>query len=432
MRFRSRAIALAMAFGVVALGAGFVPITASAAGPLVIGVDNASPSGHNYMYVTFYPKTGVTVHGKDVVDFHWNPGSIDGFHTVTLAKQPDSADATRAALPTVIPDADDGAGSLIGNPAVFGPSDPVCGHTALTPCSYTGAAVVNSGAIPTISDNHFFVALNVTAPVTVNFLCLLHPGMQSSLNVVDVDTSASTQLQLDTASATQYAADTAAGNAAEAAANSAGTTTNADGTKTYSLTAGTAAPDVEVLEMLPSSVSIHVGDKVKWTTTTLVDIHTVTFPNDATSKPLDPLAPTVCEAGPPDTAAPDPTGPPAFGCADPTQVENPIVPQPQGPTTLAGPTTVASSGIVSVPNGAPFPDNYTFTFAAAGTYTYLCRIHDHMVGSVLAAAVVVPTLPAAGAAPQSPRGPSSPWTAVIVLVAVAAFGFRVAKGLPRA
>jgi plastocyanin len=385
-------------------GAAPLAVLAAPAIPLVIGVDNASPAGHNYMYVTFYPKSGVTVHGTNVVDFHLNAGSADGLHTISFPKQGDTNAQVRAAHLVAVPDFEDGPGSLVANPVVVGPSNPACGGAPGSACSYDGTAFLNSGAMPAPLGGHFYVAMNVTAtqtPVTVHFLCLLHPGMEGSLTVDDTQGAvARTQAQLDTATAIQYASDTAAGNAAEATANNAGSTTNADGTQTWTMTAGAAAPDVEVLEMLPSTLDIHTGDKVTWTTTTLADIHTVTFPNDETSTAVDPLAASVCEGGPPDTTPPAPGTPPGYGCAGgPPNAEHPIVPRPQGPTTLAGPATVASSGILSTPNGAPFPDNYTFTFASAGTYTYLCRIHNHMVGSVLAANVVAPTFPAAGAGP---------------------------------
>jgi plastocyanin len=45
------------------------------------------------------------------------------------------------------------------------------------------------------------------------------------------------------------------------------------------------------------------------------------------------------------------------------------------------PGTVATSGVLSTPP-APFPSSYSFSFPEKGTFTYQCRIHDHMVGAV--------------------------------------------------
>ena len=45
------------------------------------------------------------------------------------------------------------------------------------------------------------------------------------------------------------------------------------------------------------------------------------------------------------------------------------------------PSTVASSGLLGGPHG-PFPTSYSFTFPEKGTFTYQCRIHDHMRGII--------------------------------------------------
>ncbi len=71
---------------------------ASVAPPVhVIGVDNASPSGHNFSYVDFFPHSATTVHLGDIIDFAWNAGSLDGFHTATLLKPGQSVAAGYAA-----------------------------------------------------------------------------------------------------------------------------------------------------------------------------------------------------------------------------------------------------------------------------------------------------------------------------------------------
>ena len=43
----------------------------------------------------------------------------------------------------------------------------------------------------------------------------------------------------------------------------------------------------------------------------------------------------------------------------------------------AVPGTVASSGLLTGP-GSPFPTSYSFTFPEKGTFTYQCRVHNHM------------------------------------------------------
>src|SRR5262249_54142520 len=160
---------------------------------------------------------------------------------------------------------------------------------------------------------------------------------------------------------------------------------NADGSTTWQAVAGTATTlaqnPVEVLEMLPPNIPVTPGDTVNWTTLTQAgtEIHTVTFPDEATisdpatiaalraTKPL----PSFCEAS---VAAPDtlsPGGPPPnFGCANPGLVENGFVPQPFGTTTIQSGSSVGSSGIISTAGG-PFPNHYSFKFAKNGTFSFM-------------------------------------------------------------
>src|SRR3989441_12789024 len=49
----------------------------------------------------------------------------------------------------------------------------------------------------------------------------------------------------------------------------------------------------------------------------------------------------------------------------------------------AMPPTVATSGILGSPP-APFPNNFTFNVGDNGVFTFMCRIHDHMVGPISA------------------------------------------------
>jgi plastocyanin len=355
------------------------PSHARAAATYVVGVDNAAPAGHNFEYTSFFPSSGYSVAPGDVVDFKWNQGTLDGFHTATIIKQGDTPQGVYANTPIVVPDGDDGPGTLQQNPAMLAPSNPSCGNSAANPCAYDGTAQLNSGAAPTGPPNDYFATINVPAGTTVNFLCLTHPGMVGSFTVAAQGTPPSS---VAAQAATQYVAQTASALRAEAAANSAGVTTNADGTHTYTMTAGVGVPGVEVDEMLPNNVHIAAGDKVKWTTTTINDIHTVTFPNSPAAGAVDPLFPPICEAGPPDTPANGP--PPSFGCANPGLVEFPFVPQPQGTSVISTPSTVGTSGVIATAP-TPFPTNYTFSFPNAGTYSFVCLVHSHMTGTVSAA-----------------------------------------------
>ena len=73
-----------------------------------------------------------------------------------------------------------------------------------------------------------------------------------------------------------------------------------------------------------------------------------------------------------------PAGPP---CGNPAKFEVHFNPAPVGTTVIATPVTVASSGLIGNPP-APFPTQFSFTFPNAGTFTYQCRVHDHMIGTL--------------------------------------------------
>src|SRR5438105_3710921 len=299
-----------------AMVAGFFgsSITASATSTTyTIGVDNATPNGHDFEYVDFFLRglplddsgaSPTLIPDGATLDFAWNPGSPDGFHTATLLKAGTAPGPNTwgSDHPVAVPDSDDGTGKLQLNPAILAPGpDPSCGHDVGSPCHYGGGTELNSGAQPTATGAHYFVniSLDTSSPTTVHFVCLIHPGMQGAVTVVPANSEASplTPAQVSAAAAAQYTADNTEAFAAENAANSAAVTTSADGSRTITST-----------------------------------------------------------------------------------------------------STVASSGILANAP-APFPNNFTFTFPRTGTFAYMCRIHDHMVGTVVVSA--------ASRLAQTGRGPTS-------------------------
>lgn len=400
---------MAMAITVLSLGAG--GIVAQAATTYTIGVDNVTTGNHLFMYTDFFPRGGTSVLQGDVIDFQWSTGSPDGFHTATLLKTGDTPAAVYAATAPVTPDADDGAGTIQENPAIGAPTNPACG-TVGSPCPFDGTAQLNSGAFPTAPGNDFFVTVNATPGTTVNFICLIHPGMVGSLSVVA--SGASTTGSVTAAAVAQYATDTTEALAAEAAVTVPAATTNADGTRTWNAQAGAEGLHEQVLEFFPKNINITAGDSVKWTSKAH-DIHTVTFPDGAASAAND-FHQFVCEAGPPDTPAAPPPAPP---CVNPLNFESHFTGGPAGGTTLANPTTVATSGVIAAAP-LPFPDNYTFKVAGVGNYTYQCKVHDHM-SATLAAVAVLPKAGSGRSMQQAiSRGSALPAIAGLVILSLLA------------
>ena len=197
------------------------------------------------------------------------------------------------------------------------------------------------------------------------------------------------------------------------------------------MTAGTSGDHVEVLEMLPKRVELRPGDQVRWVSHTNVDIHTVTFPEGAASnssirsRPRRQSGEAAATTDTPVTG-----GPPTFGCTD--GVEAPLKAGPSGGTVIASPTTLATSGIILAKPG-PFPDNYSFSFPSSGSFAYQCRIHDHMVGSIVVNAAQANVTPPQ--LPQTGGGRSVPWrplgVGLLLLAAGLLLGLRQRPGAVR-
>jgi plastocyanin len=428
VRLLSSALALGALFGSVFIGSVGVS-AATSAKPLAdqpmcffvcqgdgfhiytIGVDALNPPTKNFEYTDFFPNgikqattvtssasaPTLTIRDGDVLHFLWDPkASPDSAHTATIPALGTSlADAQNKYSP-LMPDTDDGQGKFVGNPLTFNPTSRQCG-TVTNPCDYSGGSDVNSGFLTnhngTSKPSEFYVKvfLDSSGSTTVHFFCALHRGMVGQVRVVanNAEVTTTSEKKGTDDAAAQYAKETLAGTAAELAANQTAVTTNSDGSKTVTMTAGTAAPNVEVMEMLPNNVSIKAGDKVTWVDKGF-DIHTVTFPRGAGSNSVDPFQRPVCE-GTGTTDTPATSGPPTFGCSSPAAIEMPLQIAPMGPTAIASTSTVATSGILlSALAGAPLPDRYTFSFPNAGTYAYQCRIHDNMTGTIAVAAIAAP------------------------------------------
>jgi plastocyanin len=60
-----------------------------------------------------------------------------------------------------------------------------------------------------------------------------------------------------------------------------------------------------------------------------------------------------------------------------------VLSQPLGTSLITTPTTVGSSGIFGAPAAGYVNGSIPFKFPNAGTFTYMCRVHDHMVGTVV-------------------------------------------------
>jgi len=385
-----------------AIGAGLLlaiqlvgaPVAAAASSPLTITADNpaAVPAGHLWTFNDFFPRTLSIHRGQKIVL------DVQGFHTITLLPKGMTPGAGYKALGLAQDDPDDTTRNLNGSTHSvlnLGAAFPIpggCG-TPATPCTFDGTSPVNTGAplagpVPPTT-------VKVTAPVgTYRFICLVHPKMTGWINVVPASKPATTHAQAKAKIAAQVKADRRAGFFAEAVASIPSFHKNANGTRTWVLTAGTGSPDgrVAVDEMLPKRLAVHKGDKVTWVSRSVNEIHTVTFPTDLGTD----LQPTCESAGGVDTPATPTVFPPAslndFNCAGGPvdEFEND---GGNGVRHVTSPSTVADSGTIASADalaGFRLPASAaratwtaSFVGAAKGTYHYVCQIHDGMAGTIV-------------------------------------------------
>jgi plastocyanin len=241
-----------------------------------------------------------------------------------------------------------------------------------------------------------FVVTITGVPGTYIFHCRIHPKMDGTLTVVASSEQGTTPDELASAASAQVQEDVAAGTAAETAASTAASQKNADGTTSWTLAAGTSSPDghTVVLEMLPADVAIKPGDSVTWKALGSDEVHTVTFPGD-----LDTDLLPLCEDGSVDTpgvpAHSPPQSPFDFGCGSGPLDEVEFgggngVAAVTSPKTVSDSGTIATEGIAAqwgVPDTTMLPGwTVSFAGASAGTYGYVCQIHDGMKGTITVAA----------------------------------------------
>jgi plastocyanin len=365
----------------------------AAASPLVIQADQpaAVPAGHLWGFNDFFPRSATVAAGQ-TIGF-----AIEGFHTATLLPAGVTPEADLAAHGIAAAD-EDPSPNLNGTSHVainFGgvlPTSFACGSSG-NPCAFDGSSVVSSGApLSGPPAGPFWVTVNA-APGTYAFHCRIHPGMAGSLTVVAPGGDTTTPAQAAAATARQVARDTAAGLAAETRASTGAHWTNADGTSTWLVSAGTQSPDrrVAVLEFLPRNLAIKSGDHVMWRPMSSNEPHTVTFPTDLGTDQVP-----LCEAGAADVGAFPvnfpPAGPQDFGCPPGTGPVEFEFGGGNGVSHVTSPASVSDSGLVGTrrlsnayglpPTAVQGSWTVSFAGAATGTYTYVCQVHEGMGATV--------------------------------------------------
>ena len=267
-----------------------------------------------------------------------------------------------------------------GNPT----SDPTVPENvpASGPVNYGGTGYFSSGLFapgfsqgppgsPTTPDTF---SVKFTAAGQYNYFCAIHTNMRGSITVV-ASGATDSQAMVDSEIQTQYAAGLASLKALKAQqSTTAGVSQNANGTKTYTVTNGANNSDGDLVQFFPPAVNITAGDTVKWMSNTITP-HTVTF--------------------------------------NPDQFQGDPLHTPGTTNTTFDGTGLANSGIIA-PADDPLSSAFTssgtsfeLTFSKAGSYQYICLLHDEegMAGAVnVSAAATSPTATApTTTAPKPPN-----------------------------
>jgi len=305
------------------------------------GAMEEAAGGQMVEAVAFAPQE-LTINAGDRVFFDFG-SPAPRLHTVTfLGGQqlpsfivPDQSAATPGASPAA------GPPRLMLNPMAAFP---------------VGSAYANSG-IPAARPPEPFL-LSFPKEGSYEYLCLVHPETMKGKVTVQAKGAALPHepAEIDAAAADHLAKLIVQAKALLAQHAAAGTPT-ADGA--WELTAGAAVDQLEAHAFLPQTLTIKVGDRVRWVNRTPHVPHTVTF---------------VSGAEPPDFIVPEPQagGPPKLTL-------NPAVVAPAGGAAYHGAGYV-NSGFLGKEFGGP--QSYELTFDTPGAYPYFCAIHGSPTGGM--------------------------------------------------
>jgi plastocyanin len=374
---RSLLALLALSLG---LFASAIPV-AQAGTAYRVQLDAMPPTGESWSFLRFFPQA-ISVHQGDVIEAAWGGGG--GPHTATLVPSadpnawreanqgpPGPQDPSIYPYALMVPDTavgGDDAAEILLNPSVAGPSDPTCG-TATTPCGFDGTQVVSSGFQEANPASQPSLFVQVNAPVgTYTFLCLLHPGMQETVNVVASGTQIPSPADVASRITHQvkHATNVDAENA-DAQAQHVNKTHLSQGHFRYTVHAGGFSNNVSANEYVDNGLKVHVGDQIHVLGN--YEIHTATVPK--TSVKTVPFVMPVCEVTGPDT----PAGSPA-DCTSPDKFQlvfNPTALAPTNSNKLSNPTKFVNSGLFA------YGTSYTFDAAKAGVYRLVCLVHGPMM-----------------------------------------------------
>ncbi len=343
-----------------------------------------------WQIMKFYPES-ITVNEGDTIV--WKINSTE-FHTVSFLapgqKQPDF----------LVPEGGNSQ-RLVANPLAAFPT---------TSSTYDGTEYANSGLLQrNAPPNPTEFKLIFSKAGSYDYVCIVHPGMNGKVIVQPQGTAyPKTPAQVDADARAQVAADQQMAIGMKAKATQApASRPGPKGSTIHVVNMGYSTDMVDYMKFAPSNLTIQVGDTVEWQANNGGTPHTVTFL--AGGKEPDLIL-----------TEPQQNGPPKL-------VLNPEVAAPAGGSTFSGNNLTSSGIIFGQQDPTPGPKTYSLVFDKAGTYDYLCLLHDQMgmTGTITvvaataggAAAATVP--PPAGLPTTGGATPAWPLAAAGVALALA-------------
>lgn len=237
---------------------------------------------------------------------------------------------------------------LSGNPAppliVFTSTGPAFNPDAVAPSggpTYDGTGISNSGLLFQGQQHSVTFAASGNYP----FLCLIHGDMKGVLHVQPAGSPyPRTQAQLDVLARVTGNHLVAQGRnlKARALAMTRSSSRTAIAVGTGALITDTAT--LSIMRFLPDKLVIHAGQTIEWQNLDPETPHTITFGAEPPGGPLGAFAPSGVDA--------------------------------QGHATLSSTTQAVNSGVIGA--NLPFGTGFSTTFATAGTYTFICALHDDL------------------------------------------------------
>jgi plastocyanin len=305
------------------LGVALLPMPALAATAWNVGVGAQTPDAGVQANGFFANK--ITVDVGDTVTWTERVGEI---HTVTFL-----SGAPEPPLFSII------GNQIVPNLQAFAPAG---GPT------YAGSGFVNSGLLAVPGQTF---SLTFAAPGTYSYLCLVHAGMTGTVTVNPAGTAyPATQAVYDQLALIQQAQLLGQGRSLLGSAQAAA------GATTVTAGIGQLVPGVGALadlRFVPDRRIVHVGDTVTWTNRDPQTPHTITFGTEPPGGPFGAYAPSSNVSG--------------------------------GHATISSPTQSVNSGFIAEDPDFEVSDTFSATFTAAGTYSYICALHDEqgMTGTIV-------------------------------------------------